>query len=242
MASAQSYELFKLSTEEALVDALASNMAKALEGAIDARGYASLAVSGGTSPKPVFQKLSNAAINWAKVVITLVDDRWVSPQHNDSNEKLVRENLLVGEASSAQWLPLYNASESPYAGLQSCNELINSHPVLSKPLDVVLLGMGEDGHTASLFPCSAEVEQAVSTEYTAPCLAVTPTTAPHARISLSLNKIVSANQLFLLLKGESKMQVFENAVATLEAVSWKEMPIRAVIAEAGAKLSVFWTP
>lgn len=240
MSIERSYESFKLDSEPELIDALMKAIVQILGAAIERKGSASLAVSGGSSPKPLFRALSKASLNWSKVVITLVDDRWVSPDHKDSNEKLVRENLLVGAAAEAQWVPLYNGNDTPYSGLDECIETLQGQPVLANPLDVVLLGMGEDGHTASLFPCSNEVEQAVSLEYADTCIAVTPGSAPHARISLSLKKIVSAQHLFLLLRGKGKWEVFENAESNLSRDAWKEMPIRAVMAEAGAKFSVYW--
>lgn len=198
---------------------------------ITEKGTATLAVSGGSTPKALFDYLSQADIAWHKVTITLVDDRWVDPDENDSNQKLLSTTLLQSFAKKANFIPLYQPGLSAAEAQQVINERFNS---VSLPFDVVLLGMGDDGHTASLFPCSAELEKGFSTQET--YLATTPTTAPHCRITLSADSISQAKNLFLQLKGDNKKTTLKKV---LQSQDFKAMPIRYFLQQ---PISVLWCP
>ncbi|MCL1065588.1 6-phosphogluconolactonase [Shewanella olleyana] len=212
---------------------LAEKIATQLQDAVDSRGKASLVVSGGSTPLKLFKLLSNKAIDWSDVYVTLADERWVDAEANDSNERLVREHLLQNRAASAKFRGLKNMFESPEKG---CDMTIESLANFPKPFDVVVLGMGTDGHTCSWFPCSAELENAFTTD--ALCAAVNPTTAPHARITLSKGAILNSRQIYLHLVGESKLSVYRQA---LQADDVNEMPIRAVLAQRKTPVDVFYS-
>ncbi len=133
----------------ALAEGLATRVADALSAGITARGRASLAVSGGSTPKAFFKALSSAGIDWPKVTVTLVDERFVPPENDRSNHKLVAENLLQNAARAAAFVPLYHAGETAE---EAATEATTATAGICQPFDVAILGMGTDGHTASFFP------------------------------------------------------------------------------------------
>lgn len=193
-------------------EGVARRVAQCLRTALEARGVALLAVSGGRSPVGMFERLRTMELDWSRVVITLADERWVPDTHRDSNAALVRSHLLQGRAAQAQFVPLYNGADSAHAGAPACQARLAELPL---PFDCIVLGMGEDGHTASLFPDAPELAQAVARDETATlCCAVTPGHAPHVRISLTLHALLARNrQLILAISGATKRQVYEQARA-----------------------------
>ncbi|QIZ78839.1 6-phosphogluconolactonase [Ferrimonas lipolytica] len=225
------FKPFEYSTD--LVDVLASKIAADLQRAIDARGRASLVVSGGSTPLPLFRRLSNIGIEWAQVFITLADERWLPADDPESNERLVRQHLLQGKAASAHFSGLVSSDSTPEAGIALVAEKLSHFP---KPFDVIVLGMGNDGHTASLFPCSEQLTLAMATEQL--LVAVHPTTAPHARLSLSLSALLNARQIYLHIAGESKQQVLEQALVHTDTT---QMPIRAVLNQHKTPVDVYWS-
>ncbi|HEX7876892.1 MAG TPA: 6-phosphogluconolactonase [Sphingobium sp.] len=202
---------------------MARRIALILGDAIAERGVASIALSGGRSPRPVLEALSQAALDWDKLVVTLVDERWVTPDHADSNERLVRETLLQGDAAKARFVGMKNEAADAYAGQAGCETAFRALPW---PLDIILLGMGEDGHTASLFPEAKELAEGLSTD--ALTLAVTPPAAPHQRMSLSAKAILSSRHIFLQIGGAAKKAVYDRA---LEGGPVEELPIRAALSQ-----------
>lgn len=202
---------------------VARSIADHLMQAIDARGVATLALSGGRSPRGVLERLREATLDWSKVTVLLVDDRWVDPQSPDSNERLVRETLLQGAAAAATFVPMKNDAADPYAGVAACEA---AYAALSWPLDIVLLGMGEDGHTASLFPEAKELAEGLST--TARVLAVTPPAAPHQRMSMSASAILDSRRILLQLSGAAKMPVYARA---LECGPVEALPVRLALCQ-----------
>ena len=187
---------------------LATRIATLLTDAIATRGTASIALSGGRSPKPVLEALATTPLDWAKVVVTLVDERWVAPDAPDSNERLLRETLLTGPAAAARFVPMKNDAPDAYAGQPAVEAAFATIP---GPLDIVLLGMGEDGHTASLFPQAAELADGLSSA--ARTIAVTPPAAPHQRLSLTASAILAARHIFLQIGGDAKKAVYDRARA-----------------------------
>ncbi|WP_028115295.1 6-phosphogluconolactonase [Ferrimonas senticii] len=218
---------------QALVDTLAQKIAAQLQDAIDARGRASLVVSGGSTPLPLFRKLSEIGIEWAEVTVTLADDRWLPADDPESNERLVRQHLLTNKAASAHFAGLVTMHATPEQGLGMALEKI-SH--MAKPFDVVILGMGNDGHTASLFPCSEQLADGLSTDEL--LLAAHPTTAPHQRISFSLKALLNARQIYLHISGAEKKAVLEQALTSRDVM---QMPIRAFLDQHRTPVDVYWS-
>lgn len=204
-------------------EGVARRVAQCLRSALEARGVALLAVSGGRSPINMFARLRTMDLDWSRVVVTLADERWVPESHPDSNASLVHRHLLQGRAAQATFVPLFNSAADPSAGRQGCEAALAALPL---PFDCVVLGMGEDGHTASLFPDAPELAEAIAlpapsaTDQAASlCCPVTPGQAPQLRMTLTLHALLQRNcQLILAISGSSKRQVYEQArgLASLE--------------------------
>ncbi len=220
-------------TTTALEAQLAERIAKQLQQAVDTKGQASLVVSGGSTPKALFGLLSKQAIDWNQVYITLADERWVDVDDSASNEAMVREHLLVGRARSAKFQGLKNMFTTPYQGADMAAEKL-AH--IEQPFDVVILGMGTDGHTCSWFPCSDDLDNALTSDKL--CAAVTPTSAPNARITLTKTAILNSKQIYLHLVGEQKLSVYREA---LKVDDQKVMPICAVLAQHKTPVDVYWS-
>ncbi|WP_423199416.1 MULTISPECIES: 6-phosphogluconolactonase [unclassified Cupriavidus] len=189
-------------------EALAISVSHALELVIRAKGWAVLAVSGGKSPVPMFERLRYRPIRWNAVTVTLVDERAVPPDHDDSNGALVRSHLMREAAALAAFVPLVQDADE---AMQPERALARLNQAFQQP-DVVVLGMGEDGHTASLFPDAPELQAALSEP--APAYTVThPGSAPHARITLNLAALLAAERTFLSIAGPAKLAVLERALA-----------------------------
>ncbi|MDX1554324.1 MAG: 6-phosphogluconolactonase [Marinobacter sp.] len=213
----------------ALAEAVANHLAERL--LIAPR--ASLVVSGGSTPLPFFEALREKPLDWARIDVLLADERWVPEDDEASNTRLVRENLLQGPASEARYLPLKQPGKSPAEGLAAVEAALAD---LHLPLDVLILGMGNDGHTASLFPDAPELDQALDTESPAVVSPMTPPSQPQERITLTLRALSQAGFTALHLKGDDKLKTLQAACSDIEQV--REMPIRAFLKPG---LQVFWS-
>ena len=216
--------------------ALAKALARNLAGALAARPAASLVVSGGRSPEAYFRLLSAAPLDWARVQVTLADERWVPIDDAASNERLLRATLLQGQARAARLVPLHNAAATTEAGAAAAWGAVSAMP---RPFDAVVLGMGDDGHTASLFPCSAEVAAGLNPAAAPGALAVHPTTAPHARMSLNRTALLGSRRLFLQISGASKWAVYQRA---RQPGAEAELPVRAFLRQSAVPVEVHWCP
>jgi 6-phosphogluconolactonase len=185
----------------------ASELKRIIVEAIDLRGEAYLVVSGGKTPVGLFKCLALTSLPWDKVTITLADERCVSTSSADSNEHLVKAYLLQDKAKHAKWIGLYNDDQSA-TQLQNLEQKITALPVF----DAVVLGLGDDGHTASLFPGSDELALGLNDEAPA-VLLVNPKTAPYQRISLSKKRLLQSRVIFLHITGEAKYAVLDKAIA-----------------------------
>jgi 6-phosphogluconolactonase len=224
----------KFRTTEQLNTAFVRKITKLLRDGIEENGRASLVVSGGRTPADLFNALSKAHLEWDKVDISLADERWVDNTDDASNEKMLRTKLLINNAANANFVPLKTQHGDAKDAVLTCTEnLQNMHT----PFDVLILGMGEDGHTASLFPCSEQLAEGLDLESGSSYIAVQPTTAPNQRMSLTLPAILNSNQIFLHLTGESKKDVINTVLSDDDAMA---MPIRAVINNADVEL--VWAP
>jgi 6-phosphogluconolactonase len=208
-----------------LAEAAAAAVAGQLREALRTRGRASLVATGGRSPGPVYDRLKDAGIDWARVIVTLSDERCVGPDQPEANQRLVRERLLTGPAAKAHLIPLWPAPER--AALAA---LI--------PFDAVMLGMGEDGHIASLIPGDPDLArwldpagEALTAEVPAALGA-----PPLARITLTLKALLASRAIFLLIAGASKRAVAERALAG------EDLPVRALLAQTATPVRVLWSP
>lgn len=211
---------------------LATAVAKALEQALEQKDSASLLVSGGRSPIAFLEALSDYPLDWARIQVGLVDERWVAPDHPGSNEALVRTHLLRHQAAAASFVGLY----TPAANLdQAAKHASQNLRVLKRPIDVVVLGMGEDGHTASLFPGNPALAHALSSDCSALCLPMQAPVAPHPRLTLTYPILRAAAHLFLAVQGVAKLETLRQAMQSEP----HQMPIRAFLDQ---PLELYWCP
>lgn len=216
--------------DESLANALADAVSADLRHALDARGSALLALSGGSTPKRFMQILSRCELDWSKVTVTLVDERWVPPAHPRSNAHLLEENLLHGKAAEAHFVPLYMDAPTPESALPRVAARIET---LSLPADVVVLGMGTDGHTASFFPDGDHLAEALDPNGKTRVLPMRAPDAGEPRITLTLPVLTDAGSLYLQIEGARKRHVFE------QAAEGADYPMRAVL-QAAPALRVYW--
>ncbi|MEH6592442.1 MAG: 6-phosphogluconolactonase [Halioglobus sp.] len=217
-----------------LTTQLARRVASDLGTAIAERGIATLAVSGGSTPKPLFERLSQLPLDWARVTVTQVDERWVDEDHQDSNALLIRQHLLQNLAAAAQFASMKTPGDSPFDAEAAASEKLSA---FAQGIDVVVLGMGEDGHTASFFPGAATLAKALQPAGDELCVAVAPPSAPHERMTLSLAALLSARNIYLHITGEAKWGVLQQAAT---AGSEEELPIRSVLFRAEPPLQIYY--
>ena len=227
--------LVRHADEEAWTESVAKEMAALLSAEIAQRGRARMLLSGGTTPAPIYETLSDQGLEWARVEVGLADERWLSPQDKDSNAWLVRDSFLR-HAEGAHFDPLVRVG-LPIAECVHTANLLATH---SQPACLVVLGMGNDGHTASLFPGSADLAQALQSKH--PYAALDATGCPVAkhwplRITLTPHGLASVNQRLLLLRGKQKLDVLNAALASGDVLAY---PILAAINAPGNKLRVHW--
>lgn len=221
---------------ETLADALAIDVAAQLTAAIAVRGSAAIAVSGGSTPKQFFEVLSEQDINWERVTITLVDERFVPADNERSNHRLVATHLLKDKAEAATFVPLYQQASSVEEAAKIATEKTAS---FGKPFDVVILGMGGDGHTASFFPNGNNLAKAIDPEGPRGVLTMQADGAGEDRLTLSFTSLADARLLVLHIEGDAKMIVLEKAENGDDEM---EMPIRAVLNRAPSPLEIYWAP
>jgi 6-phosphogluconolactonase len=220
----------------ALAHALSGEIKVDLEEAIGARGVASLVLSGGRTPVRLLQQLGTEKVDWPKVWITLSDERWVDTSSEDSNERLIRDHLLARLSAPAHFVGLKNPAPTPEAGADWAWRSLSR---VQHPYDVVVLGMGHDGHTASLFPGSLALARALDASTPPGCMAVNALTAPHARVTLNLAALLDSRRIVLHIEGEAKWQVYLRARAPGSAA---ELPVRAILQQREVPVDVYWSP
>lgn len=208
-----------------------------LRDALNTRGKASLLVSGGSSPKPVYEALSQTSLDWSNVTVSLVDERWVPEGENGSNATFIKETLLQDKASGATFVPLVNDASNAKAGASDMIEIFNA--AFPEPIDVCVMGMGTDGHTASWFPQSPTLSTALDIDF-APSLVWQDATGQaggsgfNDRITVSLPLVMRAKNTLLLIPGAAKKSVWEAS----ESKDVFDAPVTSLRA-AGPRLHVF---
>jgi 6-phosphogluconolactonase len=220
---------------EALEEKLADEICLQLQKDIEARGQASLLVSGGSTPKALFNTLSQRSIDWQKVVVSLVDERFLPDGHNDQNGELVKAHLLQNEARKAEYLPMVQDAQDIDRNMQLLKTAIQR---IKRPFSVVILGMGGDGHTASLFPESPQLDAGMAMDQTEDLLVTDPVTAPYQRITFTRKALLHTHRLFLHCYGEEKQQILTHA---LQQEGYLPYPIGGFNGRDGVELEVFWT-
>jgi len=221
-------------TRKELDAALATKVASELKKAIAEKGKASMAVSGGSTPKGFFEALSLIDLAWNKVTITLADERWVEFENDASNTRLVHENLLQNKAKAATF---FHIKKGELLSENTLSELNKEAKDDLLPLDVLILGMGEDGHTASLFPCSDQIKQGLSPDNSDALMKFVPKTAPNDRITFTFSHLIQSKNIILHVCGESKKVVLAKANAGTDLF---EMPVRAFLQNQTVTTQIYW--
>lgn len=213
---------------------VAERMSTALKRQIDSRDSAYMVVSGGTTPAACFSRLASAGINWARVRLFLSDERWVPPEHDDSNEKLVIDSLQSAAAKAASLYRVYS-EVTPIE--RRCQEIEQDLRQLPFPFACVLLGMGVDGHFASLFPDDDAHSSGLEPDGEQLCKPVFTAASPHPRVSLTLSALCRSEEILLLMFGEEKWRTLENAKRTHEVY-----PVSRLLSQTRTPVHVFWAP
>jgi 6-phosphogluconolactonase len=219
-----------------LTRTLAEDIAAALEDGLSAGRGASLVVAGGRTPAPVFEALSQIDLDWEDVYVTLTDERWLENTNESSNEHMVRQHLLRNAAAKATLVGLKNKAPDPKSGAAAAWSAVAEIP---RPFDFVLLGMGDDGHMASLFPQSPGLDVGLDIKQHPSCIGMTAPVEPHARLSLNLRALVDSRRIAVLIVGESKWATYRRA-RTPGPVA--DMPVRGLSLQQNVPVTVYWSP
>ncbi len=214
----------------------AERIASALRRRLAAGGEAVLVCSGGSTPGRCYDALSATPLDWSRVRVTLSDERWVPADDEKSNERLVRERLLRGEAREADFVPLYRQGLSPEQGCEALTADAGAGR-LPRPFACSLLGMGEDGHFASLFPDSAALAAGLDPAGDSLCLPVVTAASELPRVTLTLAPLAESEEIVLLIFGEKKWAVYERA-----RDGDTSLPVAALLASAPTPVRVVWAP
>ena len=226
-------------SKESLTAELSASLEARLVSGIKKEGRASLMVSGGSSPAPAYKHLSNLELEWNKIDVAMVDERWVDADHEKSNEAFIKSTLLQNHASSANFITMKNTADT---ALQGANECEQAYQQLNQPFDVTILGMGPDGHTASLFPNADGLENGLtSTNLVCAINAIQSevTGSITQRMTLTLHAIAQSKVVKLLISGEEKLAVYKAAKA---GGGVNDMPLRAVLNHPTINIEVYWAP
>ncbi len=232
---------FRFEDRDSLFSALSLACERYLDRSITRNGAASLLVSGGSTPAPLYQQLARTELEWDKIQVALVDERWVDKDHPASNEALIEKNLLISNASAANFTGMKTADETAENG---CDVTENQYQLLPRPYSVTILGMGNDGHTASLFPYAQGLSDALDEEnqyLTAAIMAKQSdvTGENTERLSLTLHGLLQSERLILLLTGDAKMKILNQAMQNGPV---EDMPVRALLRQNKVPVEVYWAP
>jgi 6-phosphogluconolactonase len=224
-------------TAEEMFRTLEAFVAARLNEGIAARGAASLVLPGGGTPHPLYDRLAQHALDWHRVHIVPSDERWISPEDPRSNENLIRSRLCVAKAERARLVCLKTDDAMPEAAEPNADAALAAMP---RPFDAVLLGMGVDGHTASLIPRAPQLASALDPRQTLRVRAIDPPNADLGRrMTLTLHALLDARVIAIIVRGERKLGAYRIAMAGGDSL---EMPVRAVLKQSGVPVKIFWAP
>jgi 6-phosphogluconolactonase len=231
---------------EQMISALKQVCENALQKAVDEAGEATFMVSGGSTPEPLYKALSQSNLPWESIYVALVDERWVEFNHDKSNEAFIAKHLIQNKAEIANLIGMKNDAATAVEGLADCESVYQQ---LAQPFAITILGMGSDGHTASLFPHAQGLVDAISPNAEPLCAAITAqqsevTGSIVERMTLTLSALLRSQHLILLITGEEKLAVLRKAQTPgkEEQGDVADMPIRALLQQQKIPLQVYWAP
>lgn len=230
---------YKFADRDELIEELYRVITGDLQQALEQQSSATLLLSGGSTPAPLYQRLSTANLNWNQVKVALVDERWVDADSDASNERLLRSSMLINNATDAQFVGMKNDHQTPFTGEAECNL---QYATLPSPYTLCLLGMGPDGHTASLFPRAEGLNAALdSKQYCAAIRAVkSEVTGDNIeRMTMTPWSILQSRRLILLITGSDKWEVLQQA---RQPGASTDLPISCFIHQDSVPLEIYWAP
>jgi 6-phosphogluconolactonase len=232
---------FHFENRNHLFTALTAECTDVLAESLTKNGWATLLVSGGNTPAPLYEALSKTELAWKKIKVALVDERWVDTDHSASNEALIKRTLLINNAKVADFTGMKTADKHAAKGQVHTEE---NYRALPQPFTLAIVGMGIDGHTASLFPNSDGLSKAMQTnsqQLTAAILAQqSPVTGANTeRLTLTLSALLKCERIIVLLTGEDKLAIFDQA---MKHGPIEEMPIRALLNQETVPVELYWAP
>ncbi len=230
---------YRFDSRQQLLDSLYESVREAMQKDLAENPSVTMMLSGGSTPGPLYQRLSQAELEWSRVQITLVDERWVEPSHEASNQRLIEQTLLQNSAAKAKFLAMKNSAETPFAGEVECQAQCATLPA---PYSVCLLGMGPDGHTASLFPKARGLDRALASTDLCAAIEAKPSKVTGEfvqRMSLTPSAILKAKKIVLLITGDDKWSVYQQAKSISDVT---EMPVAAILQQVDVDLDVYWAP
>ncbi|OAI09404.1 6-phosphogluconolactonase [Methylomonas methanica] len=224
-----------------LFTALVAECQDVLSEAVSKHGQATLLVSGGTTPAPLYEALSKSDLNWKKIKVALVDERWVDNQHSASNEALIRRSLLINNAKNVEFIGMKTLADTAKQGQA---ETEARYAKLPQPFTLSIVGMGPDGHTASLFPHAEGLADALSEDNQNLTAAITAiqseVTGPNTeRLTLTRSALLKSERIVILFTGEDKLAVFNSAQ---KPGPLEDMPIRALLNQEDVPVELYWAP
>jgi 6-phosphogluconolactonase len=205
-----------------------------LQRTIQENNHCTLALAGGNTPKPLYEALSKEDLPWKQISITLTDERWVAVDHNDSNENMIKNILLKNVSAESSFIPLKNNASSSEAGAIKADKLLTER---LPSLDVVILGMGDDGHFASIFPEVSNLNTLLNTDTINKCLAVSPN-GKQDRISLTYSYLIKAKIIYLLISGEQKKIIIDEVLGG--SVTGEKYPIWTLLNQTKCPVKIYW--
>jgi len=230
---------FICSSKEELYQKVAKRCGMLLEADLKNRGVASINVPGGTTPAPVFELLSKMPLSWSKISVLPTDERWIDVEHQQSNQYLIKQTLLINEASGAKFVGLKNDSVTPAEGETEISRILDK---VSKPSTVTVIGMGMDGHVASLFPNTPQIAEALDLDNSNSCIGINAEGCSVAgdytqRMSQTLASLIDSQLVIILITGDSKLNVLRAANHQKDFTS---QPVAALLAQTKTPVEIYW--
>ena len=238
---------YKFDSRDDLFLQLLQDVMGQLAGALAKKSQGSMLLSGGTSPGRLYEMMSREELDWANVWFGLTDERWVAPDHKDSNEKLVHDTLLINNAAAANFVGLKSARVDTRVDtrVDSGDDIVRGQALserrlqeLPRPFDIVLLGMGLDGHMASLFPDSNDLPAALDERNKMLCHPIRRGVGEAARMTMTLTALLSSHDVKLLIFGPDKWRVYQEAKAHKSA----QQPVSYLLNQQQVPVSIYWAP
>jgi 6-phosphogluconolactonase len=222
------------SNPDETLQAIKTALLSTIEQSIKAKDHCAIALAGGGTPQPLYRELSQSKLPWYKLKVTLTDERWVPKDHNDSNENMITQCMLNQVGQELRFIPLKNQAHSATEGQAECEWSLSTH---LKTLDSVVLGMGDDGHFASIFPDTDNLNALLDQSSQQKCMAVSPP-GKQQRMSLTLSYLLTAKVIYLLITGDNKKQIIDDVLS--KKPSSQQYPISILLNQQTCPVHIYW--